>query len=94
MTIYNNLAIYKNKDLLGSYLAGLWEGDGHIKINKCRNCRPSFHITFNILDNVLAQRLLDVLTVYKIVGTLTYKRKCLRFEYIFNRWVKRYSKPN
>lgn len=75
MTIYNNLAIYKNNDLLGSYLAGLWEGDGHIKINKCRNCRPSFHITFNILDNVLAQRLLDALTVYKIVGTLTYKRK-------------------
>jgi hypothetical protein len=53
MTIYNNLAIYKNEDLLGSYLAGLWEGDGHALVPKT-NARPSLHITFNIKDLPLA----------------------------------------
>ena len=41
--------IYKNDDLLGSYLAGLWEGDGHITIAK-RGGKPSFHIAFYIKD--------------------------------------------
>ena len=74
ITVYNS-KVYKRHTVFGAYLAGLWEGDGHIKINKFRHCRPSFHISFNILDNIFAQRLLDALSVYKIVGTLTYKRK-------------------
>lgn len=57
MTIYNNSKVYKNNNLLGSFLAGLWEGDGHVIMSK-NNKRPSFHITFNSKDLALAKKLL------------------------------------
>lgn len=65
MTIYKNKAIYKDREIFGSYLAGLWEGDGHILIPKRGN--PSAHITFSIKNVVLAQKLLNVITHLSIV---------------------------
>ena len=52
--------IYKNQTILGSYLAGLWEGDGHITIKK--KIKPSFHINFNIKDAAVAKKLLNYIT--------------------------------
>lgn len=51
-------SIYLNKEILGSYLAGLWEGDGHISISK-NGKKPRFHITFNIKDSPVAKKLLN-----------------------------------
>lgn len=75
MTIYDYSTIYKNENLLGSFLAGLWEGDGHAIIPKT-GARPSLHITFNIKSQPLAQKLYNVLT-HKCnrisVGSIRYK---------------------
>jgi hypothetical protein len=57
MIIYNNSAIYKNDTDFGHYLAGLFEGDGHIIIPNT-GAKPSFHITFSIKNLILAQKLL------------------------------------
>lgn len=46
---------------LGSYLAGLYEGDGHISMSKNDSRHkdlPRFNITFNLKDKPLADRLL------------------------------------
>lgn len=40
--------IYKNEHILGSYLAGLWEGDGSVSIRK--GIKPSIIITFHKKD--------------------------------------------
>lgn len=55
----NNL----NKGFIGSYLAGLFEGDGHIYISNPKSPKAIFSlsITFNLKDLPLAERLKDVL---------------------------------
>lgn len=35
--------IYKDEKILGSYLAGLWKGDGYIVINKKGGDRLSYN---------------------------------------------------
>ena len=57
---YKNQAVYENSIILGSYLAGLWEGDGHITLQE--NNKPSFHINFNIKDAPVAEKLLNYIT--------------------------------
>lgn len=48
-------SVYKNISVFGSYLAGLWEGNGHISARN--QGAPSFHITFNIKEKPLALKL-------------------------------------
>ena len=53
-----------NKNDLGSYLAGLFEGDGHIWIQKTfsgKNHNPRFCITFGLKNEPLAKILLEIL---------------------------------
>jgi len=51
------------KDYLGSYLAGLFEGKGHIYINKpyAKNQNLSLSITFHLKDLPLAKRLKEII---------------------------------
>uniref|UniRef100_UPI002237D1F2 LAGLIDADG endonuclease n=1 Tax=Ramaria cf. rubripermanens TaxID=2016387 RepID=UPI002237D1F2 len=52
---------------LGSYLAGLYEGDGHISMSKQdsrHKYNPRFNITFNLKDKPLADRLLYLIQKY------------------------------
>jgi hypothetical protein len=68
----NNLLKDDNK--LKSYLAGLFEGDGHIWISKSsakKKHNPRFCITFNIKDEPLAKKLLEIIGS----GHLRYKTK-------------------
>lgn len=64
----------KNKKILfNSYLAGLFEGDGHIwlpKDNKKKH-NPRFCITFNLKDEPLAKKLLEIIGY----GFIRYKPK-------------------
>lgn len=60
-----NLGVYKLK--LGDYLAGLYEGDGHISFSKTdshHQYNPRFNITFNLKDKPLAERLLYLIKKY------------------------------
>ena len=50
--LYNYLA--RNHSQLGPYLAGLWEGDGHISFG---DGYPDFAISFHIKDKPLAYKL-------------------------------------
>jgi len=53
-----------NNNNLGSYLAGLFEGDGHIWIQKTfsgKNHNPRFCITFSLKNKPLAKKLLEIL---------------------------------
>lgn len=43
----------------GSYLAGLWEGDGHLTFPKKKN--PVFGITFHIKDLPIAQKIKEII---------------------------------
>ena len=55
---------YNTNDLyLGSYLAGLFEGDGHIAIKdkRLKSPKPTFHITFHKKDLPLAKKLHDLI---------------------------------
>lgn len=56
---------------LGSYLAGLIEGDGHIAVHdkdsKSKVYRPKIIITFNIHDRPLAEKLSTLLEVGKVI---------------------------
>lgn len=57
---------------LGSYLAGLFEGDGHIWIQKTfsgKSHNPRFCITFGLKNEPLAKKLLEILGV----GFIRYK---------------------
>lgn len=58
--VYNLFIKYSSHQHLGSYFAGLFEGDGHISMptNKHKH-NPRFHITFHIKDLPLAQKLLS-----------------------------------
>lgn len=52
------------KNELGSYIAGLFEGDGHIwiqKIKSGKNHNPRFCITFGLKNEPLAKKLLDII---------------------------------
>lgn len=57
---------------MGSYLAGLIEGDGHIAVHdknsKSKIYRPKIIIVFNINDRPLAEKLSSVLKVGKVVS--------------------------
>lgn len=68
--------IYENKFALhkSSYLAGLFEGDGHIWISKNftkKKHNPRFCITFNLKDEPLALYLLNIIKY----GHIRYKPK-------------------
>lgn len=59
---------------LGSYLAGLFEGDGHIWIQKVvsgKTHNPRFCITFSLKNEALCKKLLDVIGS----GFIRYKSK-------------------
>lgn len=67
---------YTKKQILGSYLAGLWEGDGHITIAKAGG-KPAFHISFNIKDSAVAKKLLNYI-MHKCnsnAGSIRYQKK-------------------
>lgn len=61
LEVINNKGKDKNLD---SYLAGLWEGDGHIWIPKessSKKHNPRFCITFHLKDKPLAEKLLKTI---------------------------------
>lgn len=63
-----------NKKNFNSYLAGLFEGDGHIwmpKYNMKKKHNPRFCITFNIKNEPLAKKLLEIIGY----GFIRYKPK-------------------
>lgn len=63
-----------NKHTLRSYLAGLFEGDGHIwlpKDNKQKIHKPRFCITFNLKNEPLAKKLHEIIGY----GFIIYKPK-------------------
>lgn len=63
-----------DKTLFGSYLAGLFEGDGHIwfpKENIKKKTNPRFCITFGLKNEELAKKLLDLVGY----GFIRYKPK-------------------
>ena len=55
---------HNNIKNLGSYLAGLFEGDGHIWIQKQKGSKaqnPRFCITFSLKNEALCKKLLDII---------------------------------
>ena len=65
---------YANKKDIASYLAGLFEGDGHIWISKDltkKKHNPRFCITFGLKNEPLAKKLLDIIQY----GHIAYKPK-------------------
>jgi hypothetical protein len=75
-TTMNSKIINNDKANLyfGSYLAGLYEGDGHIwlpKENMKKKHNPRFCITFNLKDEPLAKKLLEIIGY----GFIRYKPK-------------------
>ena len=65
-TLYNNVKLSKISKYpnLGPYLAGLFEGDGHISMPNFKSKKlhnPRFNITFNIKDKPLADKLLSII---------------------------------
>lgn len=63
-----------NNNFLPSYLAGLFEGDGHIwipKDSKKKKHNPRFCITFGLKDELLAKNLIEILGY----GFIRYKTK-------------------
>jgi hypothetical protein len=67
---------YKNNEkiIFNSYLAGLFEGDGHIwmpKKNMKKKHNPRFCITFNLKNEPLAKKLLEIIGY----GFIRYKPK-------------------
>lgn len=64
--------IYNQPHLLGFYIAGLFEGDGHIVMPAVYNKHnPRWHITFHIKNQPLAQKLLSKIGS----GFIRYKTK-------------------
>lgn len=64
----------KENRLIGSYLAGLFEGDGHIWIQKQvskKTHNPRFCITFSLKNESLAHKLLGIIES----GFIRYKPK-------------------
>lgn len=50
--------VYNDSFLLGYYLAGLWEEDGHIHIKKKAFPKPTFHITLHKQQVFCLQKLM------------------------------------
>jgi len=70
----NNMKTKNKKILFNSYLAGLFEGDGHIwfpKDNLKKKHNPRFCITFNLKNEPLAKKLLEIIGY----GFIRYKPK-------------------
>ena len=68
------MKINNNNNLLNSSLAGLFEGDGHIRLpnhNIKKRHNPRFCITFNLKDEPIAKRLLEIIGY----GFIRYKPK-------------------
>jgi hypothetical protein len=68
------MKIQKNKIIFNSYLAGLFEGDGHIwmpKENTKKRHNPKFCITFSLKNEPLAKKLLEIIGY----GFIRYKPK-------------------
>lgn len=64
--------IYKNSETLGFYIAGLFEGDGHLILPAASSKHnPRWHVTFHIKDKYLAHKLLDNISY----GFIRYKTK-------------------
>lgn len=66
VTMYCNRFDFNRFDFyFGSYLAGLWEGDGHVSLKDKRvvHPKPTFHITFHKKDLPLAKKLLAWIAV-------------------------------
>nr|YP_010216384.1 hypothetical protein LK039_mgp02 [Ulva intestinalis]UBR43405.1 hypothetical protein [Ulva intestinalis] len=64
--------IYNKAEMLGFYIAGLFEGDGHIVMPTVfNNHNPRWHITFRIKNKPLAQKLLSKIGY----GFIRYKTK-------------------
>lgn len=64
--------IYNQSNMLGFYIAGLFEGDGHIVMPTAYNKHnPRWHITFHIKNKPLAQKLLTKIES----GFIRYKTK-------------------
>ena len=66
--------ILNDKNIFGTYLAGLFEGDGHIwlsKENTKKKHNPRFCITFAMKNEPLAQKLLEIIGY----GFIRYKSK-------------------
>jgi hypothetical protein len=64
--------IYKQPEMLDYYIAGLFEGDGHIVMPTVFNKHnPRWHITFHIKNKPLAQKLLSKIGY----GFIRYKTK-------------------
>ena len=68
--------IYKNKFILGSYLAGLWEGDGSILMKPQQNFKPTINITFHKNQGVFAEKLLQTFSSQckEKVGSIHYHK--------------------
>lgn len=68
---YKEKIPYFSSDNIGSYLAGLIEGDGHIAVHdkrsKSKIYRPKILIVFNINDRPLAVKLSSLLKVGKVI---------------------------
>jgi hypothetical protein len=63
-----------NKTFINSYLAGLFEGDGHIwfsRNNTKKRYNPRFCITFHLKDEPLAKKILEIIGH----GYIAYKPK-------------------
>lgn len=68
---YKDKRDYSYSDNMGSYLAGLIEGDGHIAVHdkkyNSKVYRPKILIVFNINDRPLAEKLSSLLKVGKVI---------------------------
>ncbi|KAJ3392366.1 hypothetical protein HDU92_008497 [Lobulomyces angularis] len=61
---------HKYTHLCGHYIAGLWEGDGHIWISKTSKSTPHFCITFHEKEYPIVFKLKQILG-----GNIRHKRK-------------------
>ena len=90
---FNSKIIYKNKthkfNNLKTYLAGLYEGDGHTWIQKQnvkKKHKPRFCITFGLKNEALAKKILDLAGS----GFIRYKPKNNACVFISG-WFEKYS---
>lgn len=66
----SNTQKYTQKDNFGHYIAGLWEGDGHIWISKTSKSSPHFCITFHEKEYPIVFKQKEILG-----GNIRHKRK-------------------